>query len=252
MSSFERNLIILIVIIGICVLIYNICKSRDQEYRRRLLLYLCIINVVIYVIYKVILYFEGNHVAFDSKMSYLFNCLPFHLCSINLIILPIALVRRNKWLTMFTFYTASLGASAAILFPDKLFVSRSLLDPVNTAFIVYHSIVVITSISLALLGLYRPKIKDMPKVSLMVTIAAGLSFILNRLITGIAGVWINYFYSAGPAGNHVLKFAYDLIPVPFVYLLFFLIPLQFLMLMEIGAFVPVYRILYKGKDPEQL
>jgi len=249
MPIFTRNLLVLVVLIGICIVIYNMCKHRSMEFRRKMLLYLCICNIVVYIVYKLILFFEISHVAYDSKLAYLLNCIPFHLCSINLIILPIALTTRSKWLTMFCFYAASLGASAAILFPDKLFASRSLLDPVNTAFIAYHSIVVISSISLGLLGLYRPSFKDMPKVSLMLAIVAGLSYLVNELFAAISGVMVNYFYSVSPQGNHVLGFAYNLVPIPYVYLLFFLIPLQGLMLIEILAFIPVYRVLYKGKTP---
>ena len=94
-------------------------------------------------------------------------------------------------------------------------------------------------------GLYRPRVKDFPKLVLTVTAVTFLVFCLNLLLryTGLHPK-ANYFFSVETEGNFLLEIFHSFLPFPFLYLLpsyLILVPYMFLVT---GIFALVDR--FKG------
>ena len=137
-----------------------------------------------------------------------------------MIIIPIAVLKKNRSLMCFGFFLGPLGALMALLMPGNGFDGYSLLLPRMLGYYGTHFMVVIEGLALASFGLFRPKFRDLPKAALAVLVIAFVIFLLNLLLrwTGLHPK-ANYFFSVETEGNFLLELFHSWLPFPFLYLL---------------------------------
>ena len=146
--------------------------------------------------------------------------LPLHLCNINMILIPIAVWKKSRPLACFCFFVGPLGALMALAMPGNGFDGYSLLLPRMLGYYGTHFMIVIEGWALYTFGLFRPRLRDLPRAILAVFAIAFIIFLFNMLLrwTGLHPK-ANYFYSVETEGNFLLEIFHRWIPIPFLYLI---------------------------------
>ena len=234
------HIITLILGAGIIVGIYFLLKNRSDK-TQKLVLFVLSFSGIAAVIY--------NLLAWNSPIEYL----PFHLCSLNAIVLPIAVFTRNKYLGNLLLLW-SVGALAAVT------LNYAVADAEITSwvfFFFYFPHVLEFGIPILLFKLGHIKL-DKKCIFSTVAITMGsyvvihfINIFLNQYcishnVLDWAGniVQVNYMYSMFHEWNPLLKLFYDIIPYPFWYM-FLLIPVAAIYL---GAIYGSYEIYKKVRD----
>lgn len=171
-----------------------------------------------------------------------FNELPFNPCNTVLLLFPIAIFKKNKWLLSYCFYMGIISTLLAICMPQQGYAGYSIFRWHTFGFFLLHSLGVIIPISVVVLGLYRPHYRDILKSVFVLLICTVFSFILSLVLrkTGLCS-FANYSFTMDPEGNPVLEFFYRLIPVQGLYMIGTL-----LIFCPLCALVTaVYRIIYR-------
>lgn len=236
--------------IALLVVASLILRNKSDKTRSIVLSVACLLNIVGFFVYKYFLSIDAQF-AIDNAAMGGFNWwgeLPLHLCNINMLIIPIAVWRKNRSLMSFSFFLAPLGALMALLMPSAGFEGYSILLPKMLGFYGTHFMVLIEGLALATFGLYRPKFKDLPKTLLTVLIVAFCIFLIDVFIrTSGLNPKANYFFAMETEGNPVLNIFHNLIPVPFLYL----IPC----LAVLGVYMSIvtfgFHIADKNRKPDQ-
>ena len=146
--------------------------------------------------------------------------LPFQLCNINMIIIPIAVLKKSRPLMCFGFFLGPLGALMALVMPGNGFDGYSILLPRMLGYYGTHFMIVIEGLALVTFGLLRPRYSDIPK-----TLLATLPILLIVLAINYILRWTglhpksNYMFMMETEGNPLLELFYSWIPVPCLYLL---------------------------------
>ena len=146
--------------------------------------------------------------------------LPLHLCNINMILIPIAVMKDRRSLMSFCFFLGPLGALMALLMPGNGFEGYSILLPRMIGYYGTHFMVIIEALALATFGLYRPRFRDFPGTLLTILVISIAVFCVNLLLraTGLHPK-ANYFYSVETEGNFLLELFHRWIPIPYLYLM---------------------------------
>ena len=146
--------------------------------------------------------------------------LPLQLCNINMLLLPVAVLSKNRGLMSFCFFVGPLGAVMAITMPVAGFYDCSLLLPRMLGFYGTHFMVVIQGLALVSFGLFRPRFRDLPGAVLAVLLIALVVFFLDVLLrrSGLHPK-ANYFFAMETEGNPLLEIFHRLVPYPYLYLL---------------------------------
>ena len=209
--------------IALLVVSSLLLKNKPEKTRRTVLAVACIITAVGFFVYKYFLSIdvEYDQVAYASMGGFnWWGELPLHMCNINMILIPIAVWRKNRSLMSFNFFTGTLGATMALMMPSMGFAGYPLFMPRLIGFWGTHFMVLIESIALITYGLYKPAFKDVPKTLLTIVIVAFCIFLIDLFIrtTGL-NPRANYFFAMETEGNPVLNIFHNLVPIPFVYLI---------------------------------
>ena len=204
------------------VLASVLLRGKSEKTRGAVLIAACVVTLIGFVFYKYYLSLDSEYNAITAGMGG-FNWwgeLPLQLCNINMIIIPIAVLKKNRSLMCFGFFLGPLGALMALLMPGNGFDGYSLLLPRMLGYYGTHFMVVIEGLALASFGLFRPKFRDLPKAALAVLVIAFVIFLLNLLLrwTGLHPK-ANYFFSVETEGNFLLELFHSWLPFPFLYLL---------------------------------
>ena len=204
------------------VLASVLLRGKSVKTRGAVLIAACVVTLIGFVFYKYYLSLDSEYNAITAGMGG-FNWwgeLPLQLCNINMIIIPIAVLKKNRSLMCFGFFLGPLGALMALLMPGNGFDGYSLLLPRMLGYYGTHFMVVIEGLALASFGLFRPKFRDLPKAALAVLVIAFVIFLLNLLLrwTGLHPK-ANYFFSVETEGNFLLELFHSWLPFPFLYLL---------------------------------
>ena len=199
-----------------------IMRKRSDRAKRIVIAVTALIGLVGFFLYKYFLSIDKEYDAVTQNMGG-FNWwgeLPLHLCNINLILIPIAVLSKKKPLMSFCFFVAPLGALMALMMPANGFSGYSLLLPRMIGFYGIHFLIIIAALAIVTFGLYRPRFRDIPLTLLTIVIIALIVFGINMLFryTGLHPK-ANYFYSVETEGNFLLEIFHKWIPVPFLYLL---------------------------------
>ena len=193
-----------------------------EKIRETVLVTACVMTLLGFFVYKYYLSIDSEYNIITAGMGG-FNWwgeLPLQLCNINMILIPVAVLRKSKPLKCFCFFLAPLGAMMALLMPGNGFDGYSLLLPRMLGYYGTHFMIVIEGLALVCFGLYRPKFRDLPRAALATLLIAFGVFLINLLLrwSGLHPK-ANYFFSVETEGNFLLEIFYQWLPFPFLYLL---------------------------------
>ncbi len=199
-----------------------ILRRKSERTRRVVLSCVCVLTLIGFFLYKYALFTDADYDVITAGMGG-FNWwgeLPLHLCNINMILIPVAVLTNKRPLMCFCFFAGSLGAMMALAMPSNGFDGYSLLLPRMLGFYGTHFMIVIEALSIVTLGLYKPRFRDIPMTLVTIVCIALVIFGINMLLrwSGLHPK-ANYFYSVETEGNFVLELFYKLLPYPFLYLL---------------------------------
>ena len=199
-----------------------ILRGKSEKAKSAVLLALCFITLVGFVLYKAFMSRDGSYAVLTAEMGG-FNWwgeLPLQLCNINMLLIPIAVLKKNRTLMSFSFFVGPLGALMALVMPANGFDGYSLLLPRMLGYYGTHFMILVEGLALAAFGLFRPRLRDLPRTVLTILLIAFAAFLFNLLLrwTGLHPK-ANYFYSVETEGNFLLEIFHRWIPVPFLYLL---------------------------------
>lgn len=165
-----------------------------------------------------------NLVAWNSPIEYL----PFHLCSINALILPIAVFTRNKTLGNLLLFW-SVGAIFALIM-NTYVADAVLFSPAFNIYYFPHILEIGIPLILFKLGIIKKDFKCIPStlgITLgIVTIVHFINLWINSYciannVTDYAGnlIQVNYMFTIFHDNIPLLNIFYSIIPYPFWYLL---------------------------------
>ena len=197
-------------------------RGRSERTRSLVLIAACVVTLIGFVIYKYFLSLDSDYNLITAGMGG-FNWwgeLPLQLCNINMLLIPIAVLKKSRPLMCFSFFLGPLGALMALLMPGNGFDGYSLLLPRMLGYYGTHFMIVIEGLALASFGLFRPRFRDLPKAALAVLGIAFAVFLFNLLLrwTGLHPK-ANYFFSVETEGNFLLELFHSWLPFPFLYLI---------------------------------
>ncbi len=197
-------------------------RKKSERTKETVLIAACIITVIGFVLYKFCLSRDGEFNIITAGMGG-FNWwgeLPLQLCNINMILLPIAVWKKSRPLCCFCFFLGPLGAMMALVMPGNGFDGYSLLLPRMLGYYGTHFMIVIEGLALVTFGIFRPRLRDLPRAILTALLIAFAAFCINLLLrrSGLHPK-ANYFFSVETEGNFLLELFYQWIPVPFLYLI---------------------------------
>lgn len=197
-------------------------RGKSDWTKRAVITAACAVTLIGFLAYKYCLSVDAEYDRLTAAMGG-FNWwgeLPLHLCNINMLLIPIAVLANKRPLMSFCFFVGPLGALMALIMPGTGFSGYSLLLPRMLGFYGTHFMIVIEALSIVTFGLYRPRFRDLPRTGLTVFAVALAVFGVNMALrwTGLHPR-ANYFFSVETEGNFLLDIFYRWIPVPFLYLL---------------------------------
>ena len=206
----------------IIVVLTIIFKGRSEEAKERLIIFISIFNLIFYVVYKFLLYVRTPGLP-DVYIFIPLKELPFHLCNISLILLPLGVKFKIKSIMAYGFFVAPLGAFFALTFPSDGFYNASIFAPHMIGYYGTHAIIIITGMLLLTLGIYAPAFKEIPRICILCVALSLTTFGINLFIFNTTGVRANYFYSMTPEGISILELFWSWLPIPYLYLSFAMI-----------------------------
>ena len=197
-------------------------RGKSERTRKTVLVAACLVTLVGYFVYKYMLSLDADYNIITANMGG-FNGwgeLPLQLCTINMILIPIAVLRKSRPLMSFAFFIAPLGALMALVMPGNGFSGYSLLLPRMLGYYGTHFMIVIEGLALVVFGLFRPRLRDIPRTVLTILVIALCIFGVNMLLrwSGLHPK-ANYFFSVETEGNFLLELFHSWLPYPFLYLL---------------------------------
>ncbi len=197
--------------------------NPDQQFS--LVLYFSILELIYLLIYK----YSLRYIRPDYNF---FNELPFYLCNISTIVAVLAAASRNQLLMAYCTSIGFLGAVLAYLMPDGPNVNQKFFSWQALGFYGYHSMLIASSLSFFVLGLYVPVYGDALRVTVLTVLIIMAVHLVNLLMirTGLNPA-SNFIFTVRP-DNAVLAWFYKLIPVQLWYLVPVSVPLYALCLLD--------------------
>ena len=195
-------------------------RKTSEATRAMVLLVVSIITFICFFIYKYYLSIDTEYDNITANMGG-FNWwgeFPLQLCNINMILIPLAIITKNKDLMGFAFFVGPLGAFMALAMPVNGFDGYSILLPRMLGFYSNHFMIVIQALALVTFGLYKPTFSDVPRIIATLFIISLIVFGINTLLR-VSGLHpkANYFFSYDTEGNAILELFHKWIPIPFLY-----------------------------------
>ena len=220
-------------------------RGKSEKTKQTVLVAACVVTLVGYFIYKYLLSLDSDYNVITADMGG-FNWwgeLPLQLCNINMLLIPVAVLKKSRPLMCFSFFLGPLGALMALLMPGNGFDGYSLLLPRMLGYYGTHFMIVIEGLALASFGLFRPKFRDLPKAALAVLVIAFVIFLFNLFLrwSGLHPK-ANYFFSVETEGNFLLEIFHRWIPIPYLYLMPCVVILGVYMALVTGAFAIADRV----------
>lgn len=196
-----------------------ILRGRSEKARKLVLIVICCVNIVCFFAYKFALSRDAEFLAVSGieKFNW-FNELPIQLCNINMFLIPIGLIAKKRPILGFSFFVAPLGAAMALFFPEAAFNGYSLFLPRMLGFCLTHLVILICGISLAALGLYRPKFSDFPGILITFICLAIGAHCVNLILRATVCPYANYFFTYH-VDISILNLFWSWIHLPLLYLL---------------------------------
>jgi len=217
LEAFNLTHILTIIIMpaGIFLALNYALKNRSDKIKRNILLIICCFNALLYLVYKIVQAQPSHDYNFDIFLN-----LPLHFCNVNLILLPIAVLLKNKYLMAYQFYFGTVLAALALVTIDPAFRGEPLLEFTCIVYFYYHSMLAVLPVLLVKLKFFTPSFKVIWQPTL---ILIGLTFVIhcvNMILraTGIAPE-ANYFFTYGLRGDFFTELFWSILPYEFFFLL---------------------------------
>lgn len=232
--------------------VFLLLRGRSEAWRSRFLIGICLCNLALFVVYKRSLAMDTEYVgAYHPNGFNLFSELPLHLCNINLFLIPLGLWRRKRSMLGFAFFVAPLGALMALFFPEPLFCGFPFFLPRIFYYYVTHALLIVSGLSLAILGFYRPDTRDIPRILKTFALLAIGAHLINLFLRLTTCPETNYFFTYG-AEIGVLKLFWRIIPMPLLYGL----PTILILAVYMYAVCALFRLTWRNDElsfcsPEQ-
>ena len=166
-----------------CAAMIFVGSRMEEKGRQRLLL-------LLWAAFTVIELCKYLHFALHPEEFNIRTGLPFHLCSISLFTYPLAVFTKNKVFRNFIYAVNMPGALFALITPD--IGSSPALSFYFLHLIIAHTFIVLIPLYMVFCGFFRPDIRYLPGVTLMLLVTMVPALLLNRLIGS------NYFFINGP------------------------------------------------------
>ena len=213
---------VFICFILILIIASVLLRNKSESTKQMTLVIACICTMIGFVVYKYYLSLdkEFNIITADMGGFNWWGELPLQLCNINMLLIPVAVMTKNRALSSFSFFVGPLGAMMALMMPSAGFSGYSIFLPRMLGYYGTHFMIVIEGLALVTFGLFKPRLSDLPRAILTVIIIAFVVFLFNLFLrwTGLFPK-ANYFFSVETEGNFLLEMFHKWIPVPFLYLL---------------------------------
>ena len=189
-------------------------KKRDENRKRAILLLVCCTNALLYLVYKIVQAHDPGY-GFSIFMN-----LPLHFCNINLILLPVSILLKSKYLMAYQFYFGTVLAALALVTVDPAFRSKPLLEFTCLFYFYYHSALAVIPILLVKHRLYTPSFRAVWQPSLILVCLTFVMHMVNVAFraTGIASE-ANYFFTYGLRGDPFTEVFWSVMPYEFFFLL---------------------------------
>lgn len=215
------------------VILYYILRSRTQK-TQRICLFVLSLSGMAAICYNLLMW--------GSPLEYL----PLHLCSINAIIMPIAIVTANKLLANLL-PLFSLGALAAIILNTGQ-ADYVVMSWVFAFYYIPHTLEFAIPFVLLKLGIFKSDTHYiLPSVGLTFGIYTFVHFVnvfINSLgISNGTGstISVNYMYSISPQGIPLISQIWNICPHEYFYMLF-LVPIVALFYVAMNLKAIVFRL----------
>ena len=213
---------VFICFIVILIIASILLRNKSENAKQMTLVIACICTMIGFVVYKYYLSLdkEFNIITADMGGFNWWGELPLQLCNINMLLIPVAVMTKNRALSCFSFFVGPLGAMMALMMPSAGFSGYSIFLPRMLGYYGTHFMIVIEGLALVTFGLFKPRLSDLPRAILTVIIIAFAVFLFNMFLrwTGLFPK-ANYFFSVETEGNFLLEMFHKWIPIPFLYLL---------------------------------
>ena len=197
-------------------------RKQDERVRQGVIVGASLLTLIGFFVYKAYLAADAEFDALTAAMGG-FNWwgeLPFQLCNINMLLIPVAVLWKNRPLLSFCFFVGPLGAMMALAVPGNGFSGYPLLLPRMLGYYGTHFAIIVEGLALGTFGLYRPRYRDLiPTLLTLIGITVAI-YGLNLLLraTGLHPN-ANYFFTVETEGNPLLDLFYKWLPVPCLYLI---------------------------------
>lgn len=214
-SSFALFLLLLLIA---SILLHK----KSTETKELVLITACVVTLIGFILYKIFLSRDHDYNMITASMGG-FNWwgeLPLQLCNINMLMIPIAVWKKSRPLACFCFFLGPLGAFMALIMPGNGFDGYPIFLPRMLGYYGTHFMIVIEGLALVTFGMFRPKLRDLPRAVFTALLIAFAVFCFNLLLrwTGLHPK-ANYFFSVETEGNPLLEVFHSWIPYPFLYLM---------------------------------
>ena len=208
------HIISLLIAIVLNLVIFTILKNKNDKIKTLVLLCLSSFGILAIIF---------NLIAWNSPIEYL----PFHMCNINALLIPIALITKNKKIGNLLLLW-SVGALIALIVNHSA-ANFELLSITFLQYYLSHTFefgIPILIFALKLIPLDAKTIPSTLLISLCILIVVHfINLGLNKYIEiNDLRDWkgdlivVNYMFTIKP-DNPALQFFYNLIPIPFLYVL---------------------------------
>ncbi len=223
MRPFSPLFFLLFALFLLLLIVSSLLLRKKSERARALVLSCaCWVTLLGFIAYKYALSVDAEFNVLTASMGG-FNWwgeLPLQLCNINMLLIPVAVLKKNRALLSFCFFIAPLGALMALVMPGMGFEAYPVYLPRMIGYFGTHFMIFIEGLAIATFGLYRPRWRDIPLTVLALLVIALIVFGINMLlrVTGLHPK-ANYFFSVETEGNPLLELFYSWLPYPFLFLL---------------------------------
>ena len=215
-ETFNLAHILTIVLMPVIIFVSanHFLAKYDERKKRASLLFICCFNAALYLSYKIV---QVTAPGFDFD---LFTHLPLHFCNINLILIPLAVYTKNKYLMAYQLYFGVPLAGLALVTVYPAFLSTSLSEFLTFVYFFYHSMLLVLPLLLVKFKLFTPSFKIVWQPALLLIALTFMMHVVNVVFraTGIAGE-ANYFFTFGLEGDFFTELLKRIVPFNFFFLL---------------------------------